>query len=70
MSNSDFQALWEEMETIGDYYTRNTCLETLRRYDDALKQIEQLKADLQEANDNAEWWHNRYKALQNGGDSQ
>ena len=34
------------------------------------KHLEQLKVDLQEANDNAEWWHNRYKALQKGSDCQ
>ena len=28
------------------------------------KHLEQLKVDLQEANDNAEWWHNRFKAVQ------
>lgn len=28
------------------------------------KHLEQLKEDLQEANDNADWWHNRFKAVQ------
>lgn len=27
------------------------------------KHLEQLKAGLQEANDNAEWWNNRYNAI-------
>lgn len=30
------------------------------------KHLEQLKVDLQEANDNAEWWHSRFNGLQNG----
>ena len=28
------------------------------------KHLEQLKEDLQEANDNADWWHNRFKPVQ------
>lgn len=34
------------------------------------KHLEQLKVDLQEANDNAEWWRSRFNGLQNGSDSQ
>lgn len=33
------------------------------------KHLEQLKVDLQEANDNAEWWHSRFNGLQNGSEN-
>lgn len=37
-------------------------MEVYDELEKALKEIERLKADLQEANDNATWWQNRFKS--------
>lgn len=36
---------------------------TAKEFDRLLTRIRELEAEVQEANDNAAWWHNRYIAL-------
>jgi predicted nuclease with TOPRIM domain len=43
---------WSELYDIRDYITN------------LQKENEELKAELHEANDSSEWWHNRFNAIQ------
>lgn len=60
VSKEDFNWIWKDTpkETVLNqlYYEHYELI-------DAQQQIAELQAEVQEANDNAAWWHNRYIAL-------
>lgn len=61
--NDEIKEILKEIEC---YRNEELCLIFLSRKESnaLLDYITNLQAELQEANDNADWWHNRFNAVQ------
>lgn len=59
--NDEIKEILDRIETASEIFD---CLLKPEECTELLDYITNLQAELQEANDNAEWWHNRFKAVQ------